>query len=98
MLTAIAEQFAQRIEFEPPKTGVAARWFPLGPDDRTIVIDPRVSFGSPTIRGVRTETLTELHLAGERDTDIIELYAGFGITAADIRAAVDFENSMWEAA
>ena len=96
VLGDIARQYIERVEFEPPETGVAAKWYPA--ETRRIVLDPRVSFGLPTINGVRTETLAELSSAGELPKRIVELYADFDITVADIRHATEFERTLAAAA
>lgn len=98
VLGEIARHFVSRVEFEPPETGVAARWYPSGAKTRRIVLDPRVAFGLPTINGVRTESLAELAAAGEAPKRISGVYADFGITVADVRHASDFERSLAEAA
>jgi uncharacterized protein (DUF433 family) len=97
VLGEIAREYVNRVEFEPPQTGVVARWYPVV-ENRRIVLDPRVSFGLPTINGVRTETLAELSEAGEPAYEIARIYSDFEITADDVRYASDFERSIAEAA
>lgn len=92
VLGEIARRYVNRVEFEPPETGVAAKWYPA--ETRRIALDPRISFGIPTIDGVRTETLAELSDARELDAEIARLYADQGISAHDVRIAADFERSM----
>jgi len=98
VLTEVATQFVSRVEFEPPETGVVAKWYPLGPDHKRIVLDPRISFGLPTIKGIRTEILSELHAAGEPDSSIVKAYSAYGISQSDIIEAVRFEHSLRPAA
>jgi len=98
VLTEVAIQFVSRVEFEPPETGVVAKWYPLGPDRKRIVLDPRVSFGLPTISGIRTEVLAELHAAGESDSSIVKAYSTYGISPSDIAEAVELERSLRPAA
>lgn len=96
VLGEIAKQYVRRVEFEPPGTGVAAKWFPA--ETRRIALDPRISFGLPTINGVRTETLAELAEAGEPPEKIARLYSEFDITVKDIRQASEFEHTLIVAA
>jgi uncharacterized protein (DUF433 family) len=96
VLGEIAREFVSRVEFEPPETGVAAKWYPA--TTRRIVLDPRVSFGLPTINGVRTETLAELSSAGEPDSEIARIYSDLGISVDDVRNASEFERSLTQAA
>jgi uncharacterized protein (DUF433 family) len=98
MLGDIASQFVARVEFEPPEKGVVARWFPAIETTKRIVLDPRVSFGLPTINGVKTEALAELVAAGERPGKIARVYSQFGITTSDVWMASEFESRLAEAA
>lgn len=97
-LTEIARQFVSRIEFEPPEVGVAARWFPLGPDSKRIALDPRIAFGLPTINGIRTEAIAELRAAGEQVARIASTFSEFGLRVSDVHEAVKFEKSLARAA
>jgi uncharacterized protein (DUF433 family) len=68
------------------------RWWPVG-QDRPILVDPRVGFGQPLIypSGVRTETVVDRFLAGERMGAIAEEY---GLTRELIEEALRFENRL----
>lgn len=98
VLSEVARGFVSRVEFEPPETGAVAKWYPLGADDKRIALDPRIAFGLPTINGIRTEALAELHAAGEPIKVIQRAYEPFGISSADIEQAVRFERRLWRAA
>jgi len=98
LLSEVARQFASRVEFEPPGTGVAIRWFPGKSRRRRIVIDPRVAFALPTISGVRTEVIAEFAAAGEAIPAIQGFYAGYGLSEADIGEAIRFEESLYRTA
>ena len=98
MLGDIASQFVSRVEFEPPEQGVVARWFPFIETTRRIVLDPQVSFGLPTINGVKTEALAELVAAGERPNRVAKVYADFGIAPSDVWLATEFESRLARAA
>jgi uncharacterized protein (DUF433 family) len=61
-------------------------------ESRTVVIDPRVSFGKPTVAGtgIRTAVLVQRIDAGESVGALVEDY---GITEPQINAAVLFERA-----
>jgi len=92
MLTEPAERFFRKVEFTSADGGesVAARLRPAGPTS-PVVIDPRFSFGRPTVQGVATERLWELHDAGEEPDDIALAY---DLALEDVRAAVAYEDQQ----
>lgn len=98
VLTDVARAFVERVEFEPDENGVAARWFPLGQENKRVSLDPLIAFGVPTVGGVRTETLAELSSAGESAEAICSTYRSFGIAEADVDAALAFERRLRVAA
>ena len=63
-----------------------------------VYVNPRFSFGIPTVRSVRTEIIAELHLAGEPHSAIIDIYQAHGVAEQDINTAVDFETRFLRAA
>lgn len=68
--------------------GRALRWRVAGPKS-PIVIDPRISFGTPTIHGIATWAIKGRHDAGESEKDIAE---DFGIGVPDVKKALKFEG------
>ena len=74
-----------RLTFD--ETGVAATWEPI---DR-VLIDPRIQFGAPCIKGTRIQTwvLSDLARYGESEDSIREDY---GVTRADIESAMKWER------
>jgi uncharacterized protein (DUF433 family) len=77
-------------EFEYEHEGVAIRWHVAGPSS-PILIDPRLSFGTPTVRGVPTWILKGRFDAGENDSMIAE---DFGIDVPSVREALRFEGVL----
>jgi uncharacterized protein (DUF433 family) len=75
-------------EFEYEKEGIVIRWHVAGPSS-PITIDPRISFGAPTVKGTPTWVIRGRWNAGESDTDIAE---DFGIEKSDVREALKFEG------
>lgn len=87
VLTPVARQFTERVQFAEENPRWALRILPQG-GDSPVVIDPEYSFGAPTVRGIRTEALAELVDAGEPVEDVAD---DFSLSAADVKAAVAFE-------
>lgn len=81
----IGERFDQ---FEYEK-GIALKWHLTA--DQRVVIDPRVSFGSPTVRGVPTWALIGREVAGESPEAIAE---DFSLSVDDVKTALAFEHSL----
>jgi uncharacterized protein (DUF433 family) len=77
-------------EFEYEKDGIVLRWHVAGPSS-PIIIDPRVAFGAPTVRGTPTWVIKGRWNAGESDSDIA---ADFGITKEEVREALKFEGAV----
>ena len=90
VLTKQSKAFFTRVNFHPP-TGTAES-FTLMKAEAPVVLDPGRAFGIPTIRGVRAEILSELYEAGEPEEFITAIYTDYGVTATDIKTAVDFER------
>ena len=75
-------------EFEYEDGGVVIRWRVNGIDS-DVVIDPRVSFGAPSINGTATWALRGRWEAGESIDDISE---DFSIDPIDVAEALKFEG------
>lgn len=67
---------------------LAMRWHLAGRQSR-VLIDPRISFGAPTIRGIPTWALKGRSQAGESIQDIS---ADFGLEPDEVREALTFEG------
>ena len=86
MLSAVAERFVRKVEFEGED---AVRWHPAGKLS-PVVIDPQRAFGMPTVGGVATERIFELVIAGEQPDDVA---SGYELTMEQVRAACAFEET-----
>ena len=75
-------------EFDYEHEGIAVRWHLAGAGV-PIVIDPRVSFGAPSVRGTPTWIIKGRYDAGESDSAIAE---DFRLEISDVRAALKFEG------
>jgi uncharacterized protein (DUF433 family) len=88
LLLPPAASFLERVEFEAEKTGVVVRLRPSGPDS-TVVIDPEVRFGSPTVRGIPTETIAEQVAAGDSVESVTQ---DFGLDLSAVIDALRYEG------
>ena len=79
-------------EFEYEHQGVAVRWHLAG-HRSPIIIDPRISFGSPCVRGTPTWIIKGRFDAGESDSDIAE---DFDLDVSAVREALKFEGVLPE--
>jgi len=91
-IKAVLEGLLKRIDWEG---GLPVRFFPLLPnraEARTIVIDPRVAFGKPTIErlGVKTSVIVDRVNAGESPEDLAKDY---GATRDEIMDALAYERA-----
>lgn len=93
VLAEPAQSFVEKADFGGD-SGAVVRLYPL--DKRQpVVIDPELSFGAPSVRGIRTENLFELFTAGESLEAIAHAY---DIEPSDVEAAVRFESAPRAAA
>lgn len=72
-------------EFSYEDGGIAIRWRVAGP----VIIDPRVSFGTPAIDGIPTWVIKGRWEAGESIADIA---SDFELKKLDVRKALAFEG------
>lgn len=86
-----AEVFAPLLrQTDYSKQAIAERWWPMGKDS-PVVVDPRIAFGAPTVRGVRTNALHGPVRAGDSPATVASWYA---VPEADVLAAVEFEERL----
>jgi uncharacterized protein (DUF433 family) len=83
-----AHRFFKKVEF--PDGGDAHRLRPAGLAS-PVVIDPLVRFGRPTVRGVATERLWELHDAGET---VEAIAAGYDMAEHLVQAGIAYEEQQ----
>lgn len=75
-------------EFEYEDGGVAIRWR-LGGLESDVLIDPRISFGAPVVRGVATWAILGRWQAGESIADIAD---DFELSTDEVSDALKFEG------
>lgn len=85
-----ARRFLEKVEFDPQEQGDVRRLRPAGKTS-PVMIDPLVRFGQPSVAGVATERLWELHDAGE---SVEEIADGYDLSQELIRAAVSYEEQL----
>ena len=77
-------------EFEYEDPGMVLKWHVAGPSS-PIIIDPRISFGAPAVKGTPTWIIRGRYDAGESDSDIAD---DFGIPKEEVREALKFEGAI----
>jgi len=91
----ITEKLSAKLDFENvTEFGFAQRWYPHGKRGH-IVIDPRKSFGQPTLIGYGTSTSNIYDLYKGEDGKVESVSKWFNIPANKITTAVRFEHSLW---
>lgn len=82
------EPHINKIEFGE---NLAKRYFPLGKEHKSVVVDPLHQFGQPTINGtnIQTATIHNLFEAGETKGNICILY---DISERDVNEALIYYN------
>lgn len=75
---------------------MAAQFSPLG-NDRSVILDPRIAFGSPVDResGVPTATLYAMSNSGESDESVADWYE---TSVESVRDAIEYETALRKAA
>lgn len=86
---AWSEIIGKRFDQFDYEKGLALKWHLT--DDKRVVLDPRVSFGAPSVRGVATWVLAGREKAGESIEEIAE---DFRLKPNDVRSALAFEQSL----
>ncbi len=81
--------FRTKVDFADSGDQPALRLRPRGVESH-VIIDPKRSFGAATVRGIRTQALAELRLAGE---PFSEIAAQFGIEPAALTDALEYEGA-----
>lgn len=79
--------FLERVEFSDDEAQWARRLHPAGKRS-PVVIDPEMSFGSPTVRGIRTDVLVEMVEAGESPDEVA---AQYDLPILELKAALAYE-------
>jgi uncharacterized protein (DUF433 family) len=74
--------------FEYEHEDIVVQWH-VGGADSPIIIDPRLSFGAPTIKGTPTWIIAGRCDAGESNSQIAE---DFDLTVQDVKLALGFER------
>jgi uncharacterized protein (DUF433 family) len=91
-IAPVIEQIANRIDFHEI-TELAERWYPMGRDEH-VIIDPRISFGSPCLvnRGIKTVNIYDLFVAEQESLDSVCLW--MKISKEEANSAIQFERNL----
>ena len=82
------EVIGRLTEFDYERKGIVIRWHVAG-SASGVVIDPRISFGSPMVKGIATWAIRGRWAAGEPPDEIAD---DFGLREKDIVDALVFEG------
>jgi uncharacterized protein (DUF433 family) len=91
VIADIIKQTSTQIDFGAD--GIAERWFPHG-RSQNIMLDPRISFGAPSIvnKGIPTANIYDFYIAENKNIKSVRNW--FRIDEKDIMTAVKFEASL----
>lgn len=78
----------REFDYEDEHEGLALKWHVAGRSS-PIIIDPRIAFGTPAVKGTPTWIIKGRFDAGESVSDIAE---DFHINPSDVREALKFEG------
>jgi uncharacterized protein (DUF433 family) len=92
VIAPFVKELATQVDFHDT-SGLAERWYPMGRNG-LIVLDPRVSFGTPTIvdRGVETANVFDLYAAESENVDAVSWW--MKLRPEEVRAAVEYEQKL----
>jgi len=92
VIAPIIQQLAHQIVFDEP-TGLAERWYPLGPEG-LVVLDPRILFGRPSLvgRGVPTAAVYDFFV-GEKE-NVKRVCSWMDLDEREVEVAVKFERRL----
>lgn len=88
MLTYPGQSFVDRVQW---KGDLAEGWRPVDDPKSTVIVQPDVRFGRPSVGGISTITIYEYAEEGASRDEIVE---EFGVTRTDLRWALSFENAQ----
>lgn len=94
-ISEIVKKLSTKLDFENvTEFGFARRYYPQGKNG-SIVVDPQISFGRPTLigHGVATSSIYDLYLGENKDFN--KVCDWFNIPLPKIKTAVQFEHSLW---
>ena len=88
----IIQQTAKRIVFDD-KTDFAKKWYPLE-GNGLVVLDPRISFGAPTIvgRGIPTANVYDLYVAENEEINCV--CSWMELNRMEAESAIQFEHRL----
>lgn len=85
----VVRAHATNVDFDAH--GIASKLWPFG-QQMSVVIDPRVAFGSPILDGTRVRTSEIAALVEAEQGDLKFVAKLYGLSTKEVQAAVDFET------
>jgi DNA-binding transcriptional MerR regulator/uncharacterized protein (DUF433 family) len=92
VIAPLIRKLAEQIEFDG-ETGLARRWYPLGPGTR-VVLDPCIAFGHPALLGRRTLTANVYDFYRAERCSLERTCEWLELDPEEVRAAVAFEERI----
>jgi uncharacterized protein (DUF433 family) len=86
---AWAEIIGKKFDQFEYERGVALKWHLS--EDRRIILDPRIAFGAPAVKGVPTWVMRGREKAGE---SVDQIAVDFRLRPEDVKAALVFEHTL----
>ena len=92
VIPEVIHAMSEQITFDSA-TGMPLDWWPRGKDGG-IIVNPRVSFGAPTLASIRIKTsnIYDLFRAENRERSTVAQW--YGISEEDVYSAVEFEEQL----
>lgn len=92
VIAPLIRKLAEQIDFDS-ETGLARRWYPLGPGTR-VVLDPCIAFGHPALVGRRTLTANVYDFYRAERRSLERTCEWLALEPEEVRAAVAFEERI----
>jgi uncharacterized protein (DUF433 family) len=90
VLGSLWAKLADRIDFGKDGLGMRLRpWLPNAPEIKTILLDPAVAFGRPTLKGIRVDVLHSRFEGGEDAQSIAD---DFDLHPDEVEQAIRFDQ------
>ena len=90
LINEVVEEYAEDLYYDP-ETGLACRYEPMAYRGRTIVLDPKVKFGQPTVQpcGYAVDVLVNARLS---EGSVARAASAYGLHMDDIRIAQRYHD------
>jgi uncharacterized protein (DUF433 family) len=93
MYEVIEASLAKGMSFDP-LSGIVARWQPLKSEFPSVIVDPHVAFGKPSIDAKHVPTSALFRTWKAEKGNISRVASWYRVTEADVKEAIEFELRM----